>query len=161
MLILRLLPHPERIRKRFECAIEDVVKCGNRKAVVCNGHILGISLLNAGEHLTAVPHACAAVNNQAVGRQIGGKIAATDYIDVQILLEGGEEVAWAERDDLDVVVAYDEAKDAERLDGPREHSMLVEEGMFWAALPHDAHRPCAHSSYPHGYRKIVMKLPVR
>lgn len=83
------------------------------------------------------------------------------YIDVQILLEGGEEVAWAERDSLDVVIAYDEAKDAERLDGPREHSMLVEEGMFWAALPHDAHRPCAHTSFPHGYRKIVMKLPVR
>lgn len=87
--------------------------------------------------------------------------AHRNYIDVQILLEGGEEVAWAERDDLDVVVAYDETKDAERLDGPREHSMLIEEGMFWAALPHDAHRPCAHRAYPHRYRKIVMKLPVR
>ncbi|MBP3893281.1 MAG: YhcH/YjgK/YiaL family protein [Atopobiaceae bacterium] len=87
--------------------------------------------------------------------------AHRNYIDVQILLEGGEEVAWADRDSLDVVIAYDESKDAERLDGPRGHSMLVEEGMFWAALPHDAHRPCAHSSYPHGYRKIVMKLPVR
>ena len=87
--------------------------------------------------------------------------AHRNYIDVQILLEGGEEVAWAERNSLDVVIAYDPAKDAERLDGPREHSMLVEEGMFWAALPHDAHRPCAHTGYPHGYRKIVMKLPVR
>lgn len=87
--------------------------------------------------------------------------AHRNYIDVQILLEGGEEVAWAERDDLDVVVAYDADKDAERLDGPRGHSMLIEEGMFWAALPHDAHRPCAHSTHPHGYRKIVMKLPVR
>lgn len=83
------------------------------------------------------------------------------YIDVQIILEGSEEVAWAERDGLDVVVAYDDAKDAERLDGPRDHSILVDEGMFWAALPHDAHRPCAHTDLAHRYRKIVMKLPVR
>lgn len=87
--------------------------------------------------------------------------AHRNYIDVQILLEGGEEVAWAERDDLEVVIPYDPAKDAERLDGPREHSMLVEKGMFWAALPHDAHRPCAHTEHAHDYRKIVMKLPVR
>ena len=83
------------------------------------------------------------------------------YIDVQILLEGSEEVAWAEHDSLDVVIAYDEAKDAERLDGPRESTILVSEGMFWAAMPHDAHRACGHTGYAHGYRKVVMKLPVR
>jgi len=83
------------------------------------------------------------------------------YIDVQIILAGSEEVAWAERDSLDVTVAYDDAKDAERLDGPRDHAILVSEGMFWAAFPHDAHRPCAHTSEARSYRKIVMKLPVR
>lgn len=82
------------------------------------------------------------------------------YIDVQILLAGAEEVAWAERDCLDVAIAYDETKDAERLDGPREHCILVSEGMFWAALPHDAHRACGHTGLAHSYRKIVMKLPV-
>jgi beta-galactosidase beta subunit len=80
---------------------------------------------------------------------------------VQIILEGSEEVAWAERDSLDVTVAYDDAKDAERLDGERDHSMLVGAGMFWIALPHDAHRACGHTELAHSYRKIVMKLPIR
>ncbi|MDI9590986.1 MAG: YhcH/YjgK/YiaL family protein [Acidobacteriota bacterium] len=82
------------------------------------------------------------------------------YADVQIILAGSEEVAWAERDGLAVVVDYDPAKDAERLDGPRDHRMLIGEGMFWIALPHDAHRPCAHTGEARSYRKIVMKLPV-
>lgn len=82
-------------------------------------------------------------------------------VDVQIILAGAEEVAWAEHDDLDVVIAYDEAKDAERLDGERDHSILVDEGMFWIALPHDAHRACGHTEVAHSYRKVVMKLPVR
>ncbi|MBR3384494.1 MAG: YhcH/YjgK/YiaL family protein [Atopobiaceae bacterium] len=83
------------------------------------------------------------------------------YADVQIILDGSEEVAWAEREALDVVNAYDPDGEAEMLEGPRTHTMLIEKGMFWIAFPHDAHRPAAHTTRGHSYRKIIMKLPVR
>ena len=50
--------------------------------------------------------------------------------------------------------------EAEMLEGPRTHTMLIEKGMFWIAFPHDAHRPAAHTTEGHSYRKIIMKLPV-
>lgn len=83
------------------------------------------------------------------------------FIDVQFLLEGAEEIAWQEYGDLTCAIAYDEASDKERLDGGREHHLLVSEGMFWAAFPHDGHKAIAHVDAPHHYRKVVMKLPVR
>ncbi|MDO4634100.1 MAG: YhcH/YjgK/YiaL family protein [Eubacteriales bacterium] len=82
------------------------------------------------------------------------------YIDVQILTEGCEEVAWEEISRLTVSTPYSEEKDCELLDGDRAHSMLISEGMFYAAFPSDAHRPIAHTENQHRYRKLVIKLPV-
>ena len=87
--------------------------------------------------------------------------AHRNYIDVQFVLEGAEEIAWQEYGDLSCAVAYDEAIDKERLHGSREHHMLVSAGMFWAAFPHDGHKAISHVDAPHTYRKVVMKLPVR
>jgi len=86
--------------------------------------------------------------------------AHRDYIDVQILLDGAEEIAWLEYTDATTAAPYDEASDKERLDGPRDHHILISKGMFWVAFPNDAHKAVAHSDQPHDYRKIVMKLPV-
>ncbi len=81
------------------------------------------------------------------------------YIDLQIILEGSEEVAWHDVRDLKVTIPYDEAGDKQKLSGDREHHMLISKGMFWAAFPWDGHRPVCHTDEPHTYRKIVMKLP--
>ena len=83
------------------------------------------------------------------------------FIDVQFVIEGAEEIAWQEYGDLSCAIAYDETTDKERLDGSRMHHMLVSEGMFWAAFPHDGHKDISHVDEPHRYRKVVMKLPVR
>ena len=83
------------------------------------------------------------------------------FIDVQFVLEGAEEIAWQEYGDLACAIPYDDATDKERLDGSREHHMLVSAGMFWAAFPHDGHKAISHVGEPHAYRKVVMKLPVR
>ena len=83
------------------------------------------------------------------------------FIDVQFVIEGCEEIAWQEYDELSCAIAYDETTDKERLDGSRAHHMLVSEGMFWAAFPRDGHKAISHVDEPHSYRKVVMKLPVR
>lgn len=81
------------------------------------------------------------------------------YIDVQIILEGSEEVAWADLKDLTTAVEYNPEKDAERLSGSFEHVMKITEGMFYAAFPHDGHKPVSHTKEQQTFTKIVMKLP--
>ena len=81
------------------------------------------------------------------------------YIDVQILLEGEEEIAWHDLKDLEVMEEYDEASDKERLKGCTDVRTCIRKGMFWAAFPQDAHMAICHSDTVHHYRKIVLKLP--
>lgn len=82
------------------------------------------------------------------------------YIDVQILMEGSEEVAWSEITDLTTSSEYSPEKDAERFTGTFDHVIKISEGMFYAAFPHDGHKPVSHTSQPQTFTKIVMKLPV-
>lgn len=82
------------------------------------------------------------------------------YVDVQILLEGSEEMAWEDIRKLKTVVAYQPEKDAERLDGERGHIVKITEGMFYAAFPQDAHQPVSHTCKEQSFTKIVLKLPV-
>ncbi len=91
--------------------------------------------------------------------QEGNYEAHRKYIDVQILMEGSEEVAWEDIRKLKTVIPYDPEKDAERLIGDREHVMKITEGMFYAAFPEDAHQPISHTSEPQNFTKIVLKLP--
>ncbi len=82
------------------------------------------------------------------------------YIDIQIILRGSEEVAWNEIGDLTTEIPYNEEKDAEYLSGSLKHHMLMTEGMFYIAYPHDGHRPVRHTGKQQSYTKIVVKLPV-
>lgn len=82
------------------------------------------------------------------------------YVDVQILLEGSEELAWSDVQDLKTELAYDSVKDAERLSGNFEHVICISKGMFYAVFPHDGHKPVSHTKEQRTFTKIVMKLPV-
>lgn len=82
------------------------------------------------------------------------------YIDVQIMLEGSEYVAWGDIRDLRVEIPYDEDIDVERFSGSFEHVIKISKSMFYVAFPHDAHKPVSHTDVPSSYTKIVMKLPV-
>lgn len=83
------------------------------------------------------------------------------YIDVQIVIEGSEEVAWAAIEDLKIEVPYDAEKDVAYLSGETKHHMLISAGMFYIAYPHDGHRPVRHTALQQTFTKIVLKLPVR
>jgi len=87
--------------------------------------------------------------------------AHRERIDVQILLEGSEELFWSDLASLNTVSSYDPETDKERLDGPKEHGILISAGMFYAAFPWDGHQAVSHIARQHHYRKIVMKLPVQ
>ena len=82
------------------------------------------------------------------------------YIDVQIVLEGSEELAWKKYDDLTCAIPYNPEKDQERLDGPKDNVMRISEGMFYAAFPKDGHKAISHTKEQQSYVKCVMKLPV-
>lgn len=86
--------------------------------------------------------------------------AHRNYIDVQIILEGCEEMAWQSLEDLTVVIPYQKEKDAERLDGSRENHMQISEGMFYIAFPDDGHKAVSHTEEKHRFTKAVMKLLV-
>jgi YhcH/YjgK/YiaL family protein len=83
------------------------------------------------------------------------------YVDVQIVVEGSEEIAWAEIGDLVSEVAYDEQKDAEYFSGDEQHTIKVSEGMFYIAFPHDGHKAIRHTNEQQSFTKVVLKLPVK
>lgn len=80
------------------------------------------------------------------------------YVDVQIVLEGSEEIAWNDIDSLSMAVPYDSEKDAQRYSGSFDHTMVISEGMFYVAFPHDGHKAVSHTDTPREYTKVVMKL---
>lgn len=82
------------------------------------------------------------------------------FVDVQIILEGSEELAWHEMKDLETAIEYNPEKDAERLTGTFDHVMKIGKGMFYAVYPHDGHKPVSHTKEQQSFKKIVLKLPV-
>lgn len=82
------------------------------------------------------------------------------FIDIQIIVRGDEEIAWAELEDTTEKTAYDEVKDAAYYEASEKHSLYVSEGMFYIAFPHDAHKAIRHTSNSHKFEKIVLKMPV-
>lgn len=84
--------------------------------------------------------------------------AHRNYIDVQIILEGSEEMAWEDIRKLETVIPYQPEKDAERLKGNYDHVMKITKGMFYVAFPHDGHQPVSHTAETQSFVKVVMKL---
>lgn len=84
-----------------------------------------------------------------------------NYIDVQILLDGCEELGWQPLAALTPSVPYDAQRDIEFLNGGRDNVLLVSAGLFYAVYPEDGHMPSCHTKEQHPYTKIVMKLPVQ
>ncbi len=82
------------------------------------------------------------------------------YIDVQIIVEGAEEVAWQNLADLKECVPYSSEHDNARYTGADDHVIKVTAGMFYAAFPRDGHKPVVHTKEQMTFTKVVMKLPV-
>lgn len=79
------------------------------------------------------------------------------FLDVQILLEGAETIAWADIDDLAISTPYNEQVDRSNHSGIG-CPIPIRPGMFYVCAPHDAHKACCHKEVPTCFRKAVVKL---
>ena len=82
------------------------------------------------------------------------------YADVQIVLEGSEEIAWADLGDLKEDGEYNGDNDKAAYTGAEDNVMRITAGVCYIAFLHDGHKAVRHTARPQSYSKIVMKLPV-
>jgi biofilm protein TabA len=82
------------------------------------------------------------------------------YIDIQIVLDGSEYVAWAPIDQLEVDVAYNVEKDVVRLNGNPETTMKINKGMAYICLPYDGHKALKYIDKATNYKKAVIKIEI-
>ena len=81
------------------------------------------------------------------------------YMDVQIMLEGGETVYYMDVEGLEETVPYKEDADIVFY-GQCGQPAEIQAGMFYAVMPHDGHMPCRELDGPGKFRKIVLKIRV-
>lgn len=82
------------------------------------------------------------------------------YIDIQIVLDGSEYVAWAPINQLVVEVEYNPGKDVVRLNGSPKAIMEISKGMAYICLPHDGHKALKHINKATKYKKAVIKIEI-
>lgn len=84
------------------------------------------------------------------------------YIDIQVLLEGEEDIYWLPLDNLTITEEYSAEKDALLFTREGGSPVHMQENMFCILFPKDAHKPgCTlNAESPTQVRKIVVKLKV-
>jgi YhcH/YjgK/YiaL family protein len=82
------------------------------------------------------------------------------YVDLQIVVSGSEEIAWCDIDNMVLSQPYSEEKDVQFFEAEEKHTMLITEGMFYIAFPHDGHKAVRHTLEPKSFTKVIIKLPV-
>jgi len=83
------------------------------------------------------------------------------YIDIQVVIAGGEVMEWTPVEGLAEHVAYSEAKDIRFHVEPERLAsrVVVMPGEFTVFFPEDGHKPCCHLGVvPSEFRKIVIKI---
>ena len=90
------------------------------------------------------------------GRQLEAHRA---FLDIQLILEGGETVGWAPVDTLTPAGEFNTEKDAGMYTGTCD-CLFIRPGYCYVVFPEDAHMPGSHVDTPVDYKKIVVKLKV-
>lgn len=93
-------------------------------------------------------------------RQIDGinLEAHRNYIDLQYCIAGGERMAWAHVQELNLV-EEDKEHDNYFYAG-KSTAMSIRPGMFYIMFPSDGHKAACHQEFQKHYRKVVVKIPV-
>lgn len=80
------------------------------------------------------------------------------YIDIQVVLDGTDEIGWKSRPTCETVdVEYDAEKDVEFLADPPDAWVAVCPGAFAVFFPEDAHAPLVGAGE---LKKVVVKIAV-
>ena len=85
------------------------------------------------------------------------------YIDIQFLLDGEEELAFCDIEDLEVSEEYSPERDVMFFSQPDEvlNKVILKIGYFVLLYPHEAHQPqMAYQNLPKTVKKVVVKIPV-
>ena len=81
------------------------------------------------------------------------------YIDIQIVLDGKEELDWAETSSLKMTDnGFERGDDIAFYDGESKFDFVLTKGSFLFLLPEDAHSPCLCADKESNVKKIVFKL---
>ena len=89
--------------------------------------------------------------------------AHKNYIDIQMLLSGIEELDYTPVKDLIVSEKYDEKRDIMFFENPDRiaDSVILEAGKFALIYPHEAHRPqVAFNANLKTVKKVVVKIHI-
>ncbi|PAF37557.1 hypothetical protein CHH58_12165 [Terribacillus saccharophilus] len=86
--------------------------------------------------------------------------AHRNYIDIQIVMDGSEYIAWAPTAQLVVDVVYNAEKDVVRLEGSPKTTMKINKGMAYICLPHDGHKALKYIDKATTYKKAVIKIEI-
>lgn len=92
-------------------------------------------------------------------RQIDGVDleAHRNYIDLQYCIAGGERMAWAHIQELNLV-EEDKEHDNYFYAG-KSTALSIRPGMFYIMFPSDGHKAGCHQEFQKHYRKVVVKIP--
>ncbi len=85
------------------------------------------------------------------------------YIDIQLLLDGVEELDYTAVAGLKVSEQYDETRDIMFFETPDKvlNKVVLEQGKFAFIPPAEAHQPqMAYKNQPSKVKKVVVKIPI-
>lgn len=85
------------------------------------------------------------------------------YIDIQLLLEGVEELDYINVEGLNVKEAYAPERDIMFFETPEKvlNRIILETGKFALLYPHEAYQPqMAYKNAPSKVKKVVVKIPI-
>ncbi len=81
------------------------------------------------------------------------------YLDVQIMVQGEEVMAWQNINMLSETVPYDADSDIMFYSGEGQN-LNIKKGMFYIVDKTDAHKVCSHIDKQTTYKKVVLKLEI-
>lgn len=106
-----------------------------------------------GEQLFAIVEHCAGRTREEAKLECHRR-----YIDIQLVLEGVDEMGWKPvADCVDPATDYDEARDIRFFNDTPSSWIATPPGAFCIFFPEDAHAPLVSSGH---IRKVVMKVAV-
>lgn len=82
------------------------------------------------------------------------------YIDIQIVIDGAEQIGICDRDECKIIEEYDKEKDLEKLEG-RTDLITLRKGYFVIFFPQDGHAPGLKvGNSENRVKKAVFKVPL-
>lgn len=95
------------------------------------------------------------------GPESGAFEAHRDFLDIHIVTEGRELLAYAHESGLRVTKEYEKEEDYALFVGEAELRVLLEKGRFAICFPEDAHIPKISAGMPGPVKKAVVKVRLR